>query len=101
MLTAYVFSNVFHNYALLGSSLLMMIFLVVLGFAGEVFFMRRGKPWPLLAVPAALVVISEAVYLFYKGYTIVLVLGFLHYIWALLLGAALGWLAGKTFLRTK
>lgn len=101
MLTVYVFSNLIHNYALLGSSLIMMVFLVVLGCAGEIFFMRRGKAWQMLAVPAALVVLSEAVYLFYKGYLMVFVLGFLHYIWALLIGAVLGWVAGKTLFRGK
>lgn len=101
MLTVYVFSNIIHNHALLGSSFLMMLFLVALGCAGEIFFLRRGRQWPLLAVPAALVVLSEVAYLFYKGYLMVLVLGFLHYIWALLIGAVLGWLAGKTFLRRK
>lgn len=101
MLTAYVFSNLIHYYALLGSSLIMMAFLVALGCAGEIFFMRRGKEWAMLAVPAALVVLSEVVYLFYKGYLMVFVLGFLHYIWALLIGAVLGWVAGKTLFRRK
>lgn len=101
MLTAYVFSNLIHNYAVLGSSLIMMVFLLILGCAGEVFFMQRGKQWQLLAVPAALVVLSEVVYLFYKGYEMVLVLGFLHYIWALLIGAVIGWVLGKTVFRRK
>lgn len=101
MLSVYVFSNLIHNYALLGSSLIMMIFLMVLGCAGEVFFMRRGKEWQMLAVPAALVLLSEAVYLFYKGYLMVFVLGFLHYIWALLIGAVIGWVLGKTVFRGK
>lgn len=101
MLSAYVFSNLIYNYGTLGNVLLMLIFLVVLGFAGEIFFMRRGRQWPLLAVPAALVALGEVVYLFYKGYTIILVLGLMHYVWALLIGAALGWLAGKTLLRRK